>query len=483
MRHEMGDLSGLVDSISRHGLLEPIVVTPSNVLVAGERRLRAHVELGREFIDCVYYEETPEDVRAELEFEENFWRKNFSWQEEALGILNIYRKKKRAAALAGFSEHWHRVIAEMFGMAVGTVNYILIVAKKLEEEQSLPPDQRRYEKFGSVNEAYRLGYLAEKEDQANQKLAELAKHQTNSQHQQEFAREFVAEIEKVEADPDLLRKERERYVSNPHNTVPFEEYWADKQAKVEELRNTVYLSNTIIHGDSIAFMNDAENAGRFDHIITDPPYAIDMDNLDQENQGMANVDRVKDAHDVDENMALLERFFPAAWRCTKEKAFVIVCCDVMVWQYLYDLARNAGFAVQRWPFVWKKINQPVMNNSSGYNVTKDFEIAMVCRKPSTTLAKKQNTSFCEASNVTAVKDTGHPFSKPYELTHVLVEMASFEGQLILDPFAGGGSMILEMLRMNRKIVAIEKEDHHYNAMLENVKRLHYLKINPRFVFK
>lgn len=37
-RRDMGDLSGLADSIKRVGLLHPIVVTEGDVLVAGERR-------------------------------------------------------------------------------------------------------------------------------------------------------------------------------------------------------------------------------------------------------------------------------------------------------------------------------------------------------------------------------------------------------------------------------------------------------------
>ena len=210
-----------------------------------------------------------------------------------------------------------------------------------------------------------------------------------------------------------------------------------------------------------------------------------MDNLNQQNThgGLRDLDRVVDAHQVEENLALFERFFPAAWKCTKEKAFVILCCDVMVWQHMYILATKVGFAVQRWPVIWRKVNQSVMNNCAGYNTTKDYEIVMLCRKPGTTLATKLNTSIIEASNAQVTKETNHPFAKPYELTAKLVEAATLEGQLILEPFAGGGSMVLQMLKQKRHVVAVEKEEHHYNILLENVKRLHYLKLNPRFIFK
>lgn len=490
MRKELGDIDSLANSIREHGLIQPVVLDPQNNLIAGERRLRAHQHLGLEQIDYVLYDTLEEDVKKELEFEENFWRKQMTWQEEVMGILDIYRKKR----LKGMAEGWiwgQKQCAEMFGMAIGTMNYVLEVAKRLEAELKLPEEKRRFWKFNSCNEAWRLGVLLEIEEQMLAKNAQIAKHR--SAEVLDLPTALVVERQKVEAkaveqlkaNPDLLLAERNRYYSNPLNKAPFEEYWAERCRLAEESKNSVYLSGVARHGNSIDAMNSDEFNGLFDHIITDPPYAIDMDNLNQQNQngGLVDLERVVDAHQVDENLDLLEKFFPAAFKCTKDKAFVIVCCDPMLWQFLYDRAVGAGFAVQRWPLIWRKINQSVMNNCSGYNTTKDYEIAMVCRKPGATVAKKLNTSIIEASNVQAVKETGHPFAKPYELTKTFIELATTEGQLLFEPFAGGGSIMLQALRMNRRIIGMDKEVHWYNTLLENLKVHHYLKINPKFIFK
>src|SRR5580765_8150257 len=45
-RKDMGDLEGLATSISEVGLLQPIVVRPDGMLIAGKRRLRAAARLG-----------------------------------------------------------------------------------------------------------------------------------------------------------------------------------------------------------------------------------------------------------------------------------------------------------------------------------------------------------------------------------------------------------------------------------------------------
>ena len=50
-RDDYGDIESLSVSIQRYGLLHPIVLGEGNILVAGERRLKAHEILGKEEIE------------------------------------------------------------------------------------------------------------------------------------------------------------------------------------------------------------------------------------------------------------------------------------------------------------------------------------------------------------------------------------------------------------------------------------------------
>lgn len=484
-RKNFRSIESLAESIRVRGLLQPIVLDHNNVLQYGERRYKACKYLGMKDIPFIYSEVVPDDERAERQLAENRDRDALTWQEECLGMLDVYRKKRQRGVLEGWT--WgHREASDMFGVSVGTFNYILVVAKKLEGELSLPEDKRKYHSYTSPNEAYRVGVLGEEHDRLLAESARRAKEMSTSPSAKPTSIEdlrIIQEVKAVQESPTLYTFQRERYESNPLNTVPFEEYWTEKIKIKEEYENTVHLSNSFLNTDSINFMLLPENEGRFDHIITDPPYAIDMDNLDQAGgQGM-NVDVTKEEHDVEENKTLLARFFPAAFACTTPSAFVVVCGDVMLWQYMYDLALAAGFAVQRWPIIWRKVGQTSMNNCAGYNTTKDFEIVMVCRKPSATVAKKMNTSIVDGSNVKAKRVCGHPFSKPFELTKAFIELVSIPGQTILEPFAGGGSMALEILKQDRRVVAVEKKVEHFNSMVEMIKREYYLPKNKNFIFK
>jgi len=480
IRKKVEDIDSLAESIKHLGLLQPIGLTEDHTLVWGFRRLAAAKQLGMTHIDWVSAREAPEDEREEMEYAENVERSDFTWQEKSLGLLRIWRKKR----LRGAAEGWKwgdREASREFQMSIGTVQYVLRVAKKLEAEQTLPMDKRKYWNFQSPYEAYRLGMLGEEMDRLQEDLKKTLKARSMTDSHAAEEKKLVQEVTRVQATPEALAEERERYQKNPLNTVPFDTYWTEKVKAAEEVKNTVYLSNRLLHVDCIDYMLLPENEGMFDHIVTDPPYAIDMDHLNQITNAK-DLDRVIDAHQVDENIELLAKFFPAAFKCTKEHSFVVTWGDMMQWQYMYDLAIKAGFTVQRWALIWRKVNQAVKNSCATYNTTKDYEIALVCRKPSSVLAQRRNSSIIDGSNTEVIKLFGHPFSKPFEVTQVLLDLVSIPGQTILDPFAGAGSMVVQIIKQRRNVIACEKDDRWYAQMLQNVQNW-YLRMNPNFKFK
>ena len=52
----------------------------------------------------------------------------------------------------------------------------------------------------------------------------------------------------------------------------------------------------------------------------------------------------------------------------------------------------------------------------------------------------------------------HLYQKPLKLWHRLIEFASKEGDLVLDPFMGGGTSLLKARELNRKAIGIEIEE-------------------------
>ena len=71
----------------------------------------------------------------------------------------------------------------------------------------------------------------------------------------------------------------------------------------------------------------------------------------------------------------------------------------------------------------------------------------------------------------------HPTEKPLDLIKYLVKTYSNENQLILDPFAGSGTLALACLETNRRYICIEKDDEYFETMTNRISRWHNDKLN------
>lgn len=473
-RNDLGDINELAESLQQMGLIQPIVVNQDKRLVAGGRRLAAATQLGWPNIDVVYIETLSAADLHMMELEENVRRKDMSWQERCLLIAKVHSLHFLSNAREGKEKWVNRHTAELIGLSATPVRYNLVVAKKLaaDKDSSLWQCESLKEAYLSLVKADEMLVLAEQarrqKELANQHTPD---HKANKKEDVELAT--------ITASVDLFKAERERYESNPLNTMPFDTYWAQRLAAAEERKNTIYISSMLHHADATIF-NLAYNDPFCDHIITDWPYGIEMDMLDQADNPISNIEDVKSEHDVEDNEALFESFFPVAFDSIRPGGFFVTWCDIMQWQYMYDLAIKTGFAVQRWPFVWCKLN--ARNMAHQYNLTKATEIAMVCRKPGASLATYNILNWVTASIQDAtVESLNHPFAKPFAVWEPLIRAVSHEGQLIWEPFAGRGSGVLALLKLNRSVIATEVNHAHYCALLENVKN-YYRRVNKKAKF-
>lgn len=91
-RKDMGDISDLKTSILEHGLLQPVVVSPLDptrfLLIAGERRLTAALELGIPTIPALI-RTVHDHQRLEIQLIENLHRKDLNPFEEAQGFKRL----------------------------------------------------------------------------------------------------------------------------------------------------------------------------------------------------------------------------------------------------------------------------------------------------------------------------------------------------------------------------------------------------------
>jgi len=130
-RTDFSDLGELVESIKQKGVLEPLLVRPSDVggrfmIIAGERRYRASIEAGLTEVPCIELDVDDRAV-AEITLIENLQRRDLTAFEEADGLQ----------ALADRFGYTHEEIAKIIGKSRTSITESLSLASMPAEVRQL----------------------------------------------------------------------------------------------------------------------------------------------------------------------------------------------------------------------------------------------------------------------------------------------------------------------------------------------------------
>lgn len=159
-RVEIGDLTELTDSIREKGVLEPLLVKPSEVggrwmIIAGERRWRAAREAGIREVPCIEMDVDDRAV-AEIALIENLQRKDLTPWEEADGL----------SALCERFGYTHAEVARKVGKSRSTVTEVMSIA-------SLPESVREQCRRADINSKSLLLQIVRQPDEESMvRLAE-----------------------------------------------------------------------------------------------------------------------------------------------------------------------------------------------------------------------------------------------------------------------------------------------------------------------
>jgi site-specific DNA-methyltransferase (adenine-specific) len=437
-------IEDLADNIESHGLIQPIVVAPNAsggyTLVAGGRRLSALQTLGVTELHhgvssepgrygYVLKSEMPEcsnelsTILAEIS--ENLNRQDLHWQDELNLIVKAYTLAKREASLRG-----ERLLMQDFGTAIGCGYNNLYAAVAIADEVAANP-----EAFADATSI--RGALAVKLRIEADKAATLAGKKLL---------EFSATDMQVR--PVLGEASSEDAASTDEEVVP-----------------TVHLSTQAIHANGIEYMSSLDPAS-VDHIFTDPDYAVSVDRLEA-NSSNAAVGVAQ--HSIEDSLSDLRSFLTQAARVLRPHGFCVFWYDLDHHEKLQSYAASVGFAVQRWPLLWRKTGF-ASNAAPLHNFCKNVEYVMVCRKPGATLKAPQISCVFDCGAGSTARDFNHPFAKPFAVWRWLYDAIASKGDIVLDPFAGSGSAPCAAIRLGLKPLAVELQEQHHTTLLLNMRQ-------------
>lgn len=200
-------------------------------------------------------------------------------------------------------------------------------------------------------------------------------------------------------------------------------------------------------------------------MVTSPPYNVGKD-YDED-------------LDIDEYLTLLREVFTETWRVIEPGGRVAVNVAnlgrkpyIPLNQYVSALLTEIGFDL-RGEVIWQKAKSaggscawgswmsaknPTLRDVHEYVVIASKGSYARVRKGEDTISKEE---FLEATvsiwNILpeSARRVGHPAPFPVELPRRLIELYTFEGDLVLDPFLGSGSTAVAAVETSRHYVGYE----------------------------
>lgn len=410
-------LADLQDSISRLGLIQPIVVSPSGELIAGERRLKCLTNLHMLGEPVKFNGEVipPDTVPAilpgeasllamfEIELEENLKRQDLSWQEHAAALARLAELRETQALL----------------------------------QDTAPPTVAD---LAEEVEGRRDGFYQDK----TRKTLIVSKHLNNPE---------VAKAKSVE-DAFKILKRQEQVVSNTAKAVE-----VGKVATQDRL--AAINANCLDWGQSWI----SSGGPLFDIICTDPPYGMDAQSFGD--AGGSYVGLTHEYQDSKEEwLTLMHRFADLSWALTKPDAHLYLACDIDGFHLLRETLQSVGWRVHRTPLInAKKDANRVPWPQQGPR--RSYELVLYAvrgTKPTTAI-------YSDVFETVGDENLGHGAQKPIMFWENLLRRSARPGDRVLDPFAGTGGILVAASNLNLFCTAVEQNAAYYGICLNRLETL------------
>ncbi len=212
------------------------------------------------------------------------------------------------------------------------------------------------------------------------------------------------------------------------------------------------------------------DANSVDLILTDPPYAISRATGFQ-SIGERSIKRFAVSMDFgkwDHHEINLSAFAQHSYRVLRKGGTVIVFYDIWKIERLKLALESAGFVMLRL-ILWQKTN-PVPLNSKRTYLSNSREVAVVgvkVGKP-TFNAKYHNGVY----SYPIPRHNGkriHPTQKPDKLFAELLRVHSHPGDLVVDPFLGGGTTAIATISEGRRFAGCDIDSTYIERTLERMR--------------
>jgi len=206
-----------------------------------------------------------------------------------------------------------------------------------------------------------------------------------------------------------------------------------------------------------------------DLILTDPPYLISRDTNFKQGGGVKRLAISMDFGEWDKEFDGLNELLQEYYRVLKKGGTLIIFYDLWKITILAETLKQNKFKQLRF-LEWVKTNPVPINSQINY-LTNAREIAISATKHSKPIFNSKYDKGIYEYPIYHGKDRIHPTQKPIKLFEELIKKHSNKGDIILDTFLGSGTTAIAAFNTNRRFVGCEKNNKHYNQMIQRLEDL------------
>ena len=421
-RQNLGDITNLAQSLAADGQLNPIVITPDFVLVAGERRYTAAQQLGWTSILAHFTTDLTPAQAHKLELEENVRRKALDWKEQTFAIHDYHQFAVRE------NPEWTQAqTAAALGISDGHLTANLAVARALHSNVDLVINADTFSVARGVVE----------------RLTERAKaSQLN---------DFDTLLANARPKPTVAN-------ATPHTSPRDESAPATQHLPLDDEPADARLLNTTFEE---WLESRPANAPRFNFIHCDFPYGINYN----KHAGGATDKHGGYADRPEDYFSLLNLFTSTLHQFTTPSAHVMFWFSMDYYHETLTTLSSAGLTVNPFPLVWYKADNSGILPDPRRGPRRNYETAFLCTQGDRPVVQA-------VSNVAAVanKKEIHASEKPRAMLAHFFRMFVDSTSYVFDPTAGSANALKQAESMGAaSVLGLERDPNFYRLALDNWK--------------
>ena len=252
----------------------------------------------------------------------------------------------------------------------------------------------------------------------------------------------VVAVQKAEA------QKRAEELARQQNEAEAERLRLEREA--EENQRIAAVMACLVHGDAREAIRNAPDGIKL--VLTDPPYGQEF----QSNRRTVSAKAPKLANDDEQAFDLLRDVLTEAYKHMADDSTLLVWSS---WRYeceFRQVVTDCGFTIKG-SLIWDKPNHGSGDLEGSFAPKHERIIHAVKGNP------KLNRRPDDVLHGGQFLGTGHPTEKPLDLLTILIEATTNEGDIVADPFAGGGSTVIAAHQARRDFWACELDSEWHAA--------------------